>query len=175
MMLTDNIISLRAPEPADIESMYLWENDATIWSDGAVRAPMSKKLLQDYVNCYNPDPNVTGQLRMIITLNTTGEALGCIDLYDYDALNRKSGVGIVIDGSFRRRGYGKNALLLLAEYCREELGLHQLWAIISRTNVASLSLFESAGFNTAGCLRSWIRRGESYSDALFFQKLLVRS
>lgn len=174
-MLTDGTITLRAPEPHDIDIMYMWENDASIWTDGSVRAPMSRKMLFDYVNGYNPDPNATGQLRMIITLCDSGETIGCIDLYDYDALNRRSGVGIVIDKAFRGRGYGRHSLELLAEYCRESLGLHQLWAIVSRKNQPSLSLFEKSGFRSCGSLRSWIRVGTSFHDALFFQRILVKS
>lgn len=172
-MLTDGTITLRAPEPSDIDMLYLWENDSSIWEEGAVRAPMSRKMLFDYVNNYNPDPNAAGQMRMVIALNATGDAIGCLDLYDYDALNRRSGVGIVIDESHRNRGYGIASLELLAEYCRRSLGLHQLWAIVSRSNDSSLALFKRAGFRSCGSLKSWIRTGDSYRDALFLQRLLI--
>lgn len=174
-MLTDSIITLRAPEPGDIDLLYIWENDASIWEDGAVRAPMSRKMIFDYVNNYSPDPGLACQLRLIITLNATNSPIGCVDLYDYDTLNRRSGVGIVIDEAHRNRGYGKAAVELLASYCHKSLGLHQLWAIVSRCNQASLALFNSCGFRSCGSLKSWIRTGETYRDALFFQRILVKS
>lgn len=172
-MLTDGTISLRAPEPNDIDDMYVWENDASVWTDGCVRAPMSRKALYDYINSYNPDPCAAGQLRLIVELNTTETPIGMIDLFDFDPLNRRAGVGILLDSAHRGKGYGTATLRLLCDYARIHLGLHQLWAIVSRTNQPSLSLFASAGFKSCGSLRSWIRIGESYSDALFYQRLLT--
>ncbi len=172
-MLTDNIIRLRAPEPDDIDSMYRWENDTDSWSEGAVRAPMSRHLLHDFVINYNPDPYATSQMRLIIELVENSRPVGCIDLYEFDGFNRRSGLGIVIDPACRKRGYGLRALELMCGYVRQELGLHQLWAVVSRTNEASNRLFRSAGFTPSGNLRSWVRKGESYVDALIYQRLLV--
>lgn len=172
-MLTDGTITLRAPEPRDIDRMYLWENDSSIWIDGNTRAPMSHKLLHDFVEFYNPDPYVTSQLRLIIELNVTGEPVGSIDLYEFDGINRRSGVGIVIDPSFRRRGYASRSINLLSRYCHEHLGLHQIWAIVNRNNADSTHLFERCGFRTCGSLKSWIRKGDSYYDALMYQRLLT--
>jgi len=171
-MLTDGTIILRAPEPADIPAMYIWENDTSVWADGVLRAPMSRQMLHDFVMSYNPDPNSAGQLRLIIEAVAGREPAGCIDLYDYDAVNRRAGVGIVIAPMWQGRGIGSRAVRLMAEYCHVQLGLHQLWAIAGRDNVASLRMFERCGFRSCGSLRSWIRHGDSYSDALMFQLLL---
>lgn len=156
----------------DIDAMYRWENDESIWAEGAQRAPMSRKTLTDYVNCYNPDPNAAGQLRLIIELTATGEPVGCIDLYEYDSFNRRSGVGIVIDAACRGNGYGRMAVELLAGYSRKHLGLHQLWAVVGRENTASTAMFEACGFRSCGSLRSWIRVGTTWHDALMYQLLL---
>lgn len=171
-MLTDGTITLRAPEPADIDIMYLWENDPLLWIDGAVRAPMSRQLLHDFVMSYNPDPNASGQMRLIIESNATRTAAGCIDLYEYDAINRRAGVGIVISREHHGRGYASAALELMKLYCGQHLGLHQLWAIINRENEPSVRLFTGAGFKTCGSLRSWIRIGNTYRDALMYQLIL---
>lgn len=171
-MLTEGTITLRAPEPSDVNAMYLWENDPTIWIDGALRAPMQLKMLHDFVDSYNPDPAVAGQLRLIVTVNSTAAAVGCIDLYEYDSVNRRSGLGIVIDPAHQRCGYGHRAVELMARYCREMLGLHQLWSIAARENEASIRLFTGCGFSTCGSLRSWIRVADRYTDALMFQRLL---
>ena len=172
-MITDGTIILRAPEPSDIDSMYIWENYPTIWKDGALRAPMSRKTLCDFVNYYNPDPASAGQLRLIIELEATHTPVGCIDLYEYDSVNRRAGTGIVISREFQNLGYAARALRLMCDYCQTDLGLHQLWAIVARANEASLKLYTGCGFLTCGNLRSWIRTGNSYSDALILQRLLV--
>lgn len=170
--LNDGTILLRAPEPTDVEMMYLWENDIEAWTDGVVRAPTSLKILCDYVDNYNPDPCATGQLRLIVQIIETGQPIGCIDLYEFDSLNRRSGVGIIIDPQHRGCGYASRALELIKWFCCTHLGLHQLWAIVSRDNETSLRLFSGRGFSTCGSLRSWIRIGNTYTDALMFQSLL---
>lgn len=172
-MISDDKIKLRAPEPDDIDCMYIWENDPVIWADGALRAPMSRKMLSDFVNYYNPDPASAGQLRLIIEDTSNGMAIGCIDLYEYDSVNRRAGVGVVISREHQSKGFATRALNLMCNYCQVALGLHQLWAIISRTNYASLKLFSKCDFETCGNLRSWIRNGTSYTDALIMQRLLV--
>lgn len=172
-MISDGVIGLRAPEPSDVDALYRWENDRSGWGDGDVRAPMSRQLLWDYVQNYNPDLYAAGQLRLVIAECDGGKAVGAVDLYEVDAMNRRAGVGIVVDAGCRGLGYGGRAVELLADYARKELGLHQLWAVAGRGNTASRALFDRCGFRISGCLQSWIRTGDSYVDAYFYQKLLV--
>ncbi len=170
-MITDGVISLRAPEMSDVDVMYLWENDRKSWIDGRIRTPLSRQLLWDYVNNYNPDLFVAGQLRMMICVD--GEAVGMVDLYDVDSMNRRAGVGIIIAPETRRKGYALRALNLLSDYSKRELGLHQLWAITIDENVASRELFHRALYSVSGRLRSWVRVGAQYHDAYISQRLLV--
>ncbi len=172
-MISDGVILLRAPEPADIDALFRWENDRDGWRYAVVRAPMSRQALWEYVHNYNPDVLAAGELRMVIVDAGGGESVGAVDLYDVDALNRRGGVGIVVDTQLRGRGYGCRAVNLVADYARMELGLHQLWAVVGRDNAASRSMFEHCGFKIGGCMQSWIRMGESYMDAYFYQRLLV--
>ena len=83
-------------------------------------------------------------------------AAGAVDLTDYDSRSRRAQVGIVIDSDFRHRGIGRKALRLLAEYCRRNLGLYQLYAIVGNDNTASMALFRSAGFTSVALLPDWI-------------------
>lgn len=170
--LTDGIISLRAPEPADIDDIFRWENDTDSWIYGNQSAPYSRKNIEDYVVNYDADIFSARQLRFVITLCDGNEKVGAIDLFDFDPVNERAAVGIIIDSRFRKIGYATRALQLLIEFCRQRLGLHQLWAIVARENIPSRRLFEKAGFNISGCLRSWIRFGSLYTDAYLLQKLL---
>ena len=40
-------ICLRAPEPEDLELLYEWENDSSLWIAGNTRAPYSKFQLRN--------------------------------------------------------------------------------------------------------------------------------
>ena len=98
-----------------------------------------------------------------------------IDVADYDSRNRHGFVSIYIASRYRRRGYGLMALVLLEEYLRDVVGTHQLLALVAYDNEASRALFKAAQYNTCGSLRSYLRRGPHYSDALLFQKLFPAS
>ncbi len=180
-MLKDDVIYLRAPEPqSDIDAMFRWENDDASWVDGRTRAPMSRFRLWDYLTNYSSDILASGQARFVICSRVAGAEsedvglpIGCIDLYDVDALNRKAGVAVYIDSDNRRKGYAARALTLLAEYCRRDLGLHQLWAVVSVENSASRALFSRCGFAVSGRMRSWIRCADAYTDAFMLQRLLT--
>ena len=56
----------------------------------------------------------------------TSLAIGLIDLFDFDAKNKRAGVGIIIQNEVdRNSGYGKEALGLMIDYCFKQLQLHQ--------------------------------------------------
>ncbi len=172
-MITDSIISLRAPEPSDVDTLYIWENDRTLWPDGRTRAPLSRHQLWQYIDSYSADPLAEGQARFLIVDDKSGESVGAVDLFDIDTVNRRAAVGIFVAPQHRCWGIALRAVKLIAGYCRMELGLHQLWAVTAASNTASRKLFEAAGFAVAGRLRSWVRVSQaSYSDAYIMQLLL---
>jgi len=166
-------IKLRAPEPSDIDAMYLWENISDEWAHGVTRVPVSRKMLWDYVENYSSDVLSSGQLRLIITDAGSEAAVGCIDIYEIDAINRRAGVGVVIAPMYRGQGYAYAAVEAIQRYAYRHLGLHQLWAVVASGNISSRHLFESCGFEVCGHLRSWIREGEKYGDAYMYQHLLI--
>lgn len=162
---------LRALEPIDVDTLYRWENDPAVWGVGSTLAPYSRKQLWDYIDSYDGDIFVAGQLRLMIEL-PTGETIGTADLYDFDAVNSRCAVGILIAPPYRRQGHGLAALVALADYCRTRLSLHQLYSIAGADNTASRALFERAGYTISGRLRSWLRSANTYTDAYLYQKML---
>lgn len=171
-MFTDNTITLRALEIIDVDTLYKWENDPNLWTVGVTLAPYSRKQLWDYINNYDGDIYSAKQLRFMIDLNSTGETIGTIDLYDFDAANSRCGIGILIASKYQHNGYGFRALLLMADYCKTIYSLHQLYTIIAQSNSPSRNLFEKAGYTISGYLKSWIRLANHYSDAYIYQKFL---
>lgn len=169
--LSDGIITLRPMEPEDVDAIVAWENDTRAWTDATAAAPFSRRVIEDYVMTYDPDIFAARQLRLIID-DGSGAPAGAIDLFEFDPVNRRAGIGIVVDPSRRRRGMALRAINILAAFAADRLSLHQLWAIVGESNGASRALFDAAGFKASGRLRSWLRVGSSYADALFLQRLL---
>lgn len=172
-MLNNGKIKLRALEPEDAVTVFLWENDSSLWQYGNTHAPLSLLQIREYIDAYCGDVFSAKQLRLIIADTQSGEVSGIVDLYDLDPQHRRAGVGIMVDSRKQCRGIGGMALELLAEYAYEELGLHQLWCVTAIDNNPAIRMFERAGFRPCGRLRSWLRIGERYCDALVMQRLLV--
>lgn len=171
MLLQDDRIRLRAMEPEDLEAMYRWENDTSLWHLGDTTRPFSREALQTFIEGASLDIYAARQVRLIITLISSGETIGCADLFAFDPLNRRAGVGILIyEPSQRRRGYASTALRLMAEYAFGHLDMRQLWADVPVSNTASLRLFAGAGFTGDALRREWVRRPDgTYEDARFMQ------
>lgn len=171
-LLHDETIALRAIEPTDLDILYKWENDTTIWQTGCSIAPYSKKEIWDYIENYTTDIFKSNQLRLMITLNESGEAIGTVDLYEFDYFNKRAGVGILIDEAYRHNGYATHALNIIEDYVGKFIGLHQLWATISVENTHSISLFKKCGYKICGRMHSWLRKDKSYIDAFILQKFI---
>lgn len=170
--LKDENVSLRALEPEDIDLLFTWENDESLWHVSHTLAPYSRQVLAQYLRDSDRDIFAARQLRLMI-VNREGDTVGAIDLFDFDPVHARAGIGILVyKRSDRSRGYATAALNLLIGYCFKKLSLHQLYANILPENEISIKLFSQAGF-VATCLKKeWIRDGDSWSDELLFQ--LVR-
>jgi len=102
-----------------------------------------------------------------------GNAVGAIDLFDFDPFHFRAGVGILIHSqNDRKLGYATDALELLAKYASEYLRLHQLYANITEDNIASIHLFKKVGFELVGVKKDWRRTLNSWKNELLFQKIL---
>lgn len=171
--LTGPRLTLRPVEPADLDSLYIWENDSSSWGVASTRAPLSRRQLHDYIESYDADIYAARQLRLVIEETASGRAIGAIDLYDFDPRDLRAFAAIYIAEDSRRQGYGCEALGLMADYGRAVIGLHQIAAFVAVSNAASLALFRHCGFSSAGRLRSWIKYDSRYHDVIIMQRLFV--
>ncbi len=170
MNIHDNILMLRALEPTDLDVLYRWENDEELWHTSATITPFSRKQLWDYIENYDGDIFRTHQLRLMIVEVATYKVVGTLDLFDFDPINSRASVGILIDKEFQGQGYGKMALNLVEDYCKKHISLNQLVATVSVDNERSLALFRSLEYSEIGVMRWWLKRGNQYCDAILFQK-----
>ena len=109
---------LRALEPDDLDFLYDLENDPSIWGVSDTLAPVSRHALREYLAHAGADFYVVRQQRLVITTEIGSPAVGVADLFDYDPLHQRAGVGITILGRERRRGHARQALELLLHHAR---------------------------------------------------------
>jgi diamine N-acetyltransferase len=168
--LQGNTIFLRALEPEDLAFIYHIENDENIWEVSNTQTPYSKFLITQYLENAHQDIYEAKQLRLAICKNENLEAIGLIDLFDFDPKNKRAGVGIIIQNEVdRNKGFGKEALGLMINYAFHQLQLHQLYANIGTENLPSLSLFTTFGFEKIGVKKDWNFTNNSFHDEILLQ------
>ena len=144
MFLRGEKIILCYVKPHDAHILYQWENDRSIWNSSGTKKPLTKNEIKKFISGQT-DVYLDKQLRLMIK-NINNDALGCIDLFDFNERERKSAVGILIDKNHRKNGYASEALSLLSLYSFEILNLKKLHCTISSDNAASLNLFQKNNF-----------------------------
>ncbi len=171
-LLKNETLSLRPLEPTDLDTLYRWENDTSLWMVSDTVAPYSREALWSYLQAYTADIYSQRQLRLMITLNQDGTAVGTIDFINFDPLNNRAELGLFISREMRGKGLGRQALDLLTTYARDHIGMRQLYVFIALDNEVCLKLFEDYGYSRAGILQSWVKRGNRYRDVAILQMLL---
>ena len=165
-------ITLRPPEPEDIDILYKWENDLELWELSNTRTPFSKYVLTEYIKNSFRDIYETRQLRFIIE-SAQNKPAGTIDLFDFDPYHLRAGVGILVYApDERNRGIASDALEALTVYATDILGLKQLYANVGEDNPASIRLFEKAGFQKAGIKKEWLKTARGWKNEILYQKIL---
>ena len=172
MKLDGGKIFLRHPVADDAGLMLNWENDSDIWSSGDNRSPYVAGDILDFIS-RGQDLRKFGQERFMICTKENSGAIGCIDLYDYDEFHSRAGVGILIyEPELRNRGFGREALKVLIDYCMKPLLMKQLYCHTLTDNRASIMLFSGAGFTVTGTKWSWRKIGLEWKDEHIMQLIL---
>ncbi len=176
-MLEKNNIKLRAPEPEDIEFLFEIENNSDYWHVTKTHNPFSRFDIEQYILLADKDIYTAQQLRFIIDLKggEKKQSIGTIDVFDFNAHDKRAGIGISIIESMRQKGYAGIALDILIEYMFVHLNMHQLYCNIESDNKRSIGLFESRGFVAAGVKKDWNLRSNNWIDEHFFQLIKTKA
>lgn len=163
-------IRLRQVEPSDSHLIYKWENDTQLWHVSDTIAPFSLYQIEQFI-LSSEDIFTSKQSRLMIDCIEMDQIMpiGAIDIYDFDPIHHRAGVGIIIESEARQKGYAYEALQLLEAYCFRFLHLHQIYCLISVENQASISLFTKLGYSLVGTRKDWLFIDGKYVDQLQFQ------
>ena len=168
--LTGNTIYVRALEPEDLEFIYAIENNGSVWEVSNTQTPYSWFLIKQYLENAHQDIYEAKQLRLTICLNNSNETIGLIDLFEFEPMHQRAGIGIVImNDSNRNNGIGSEALSLLIDYAFNQLQLHQLFANIGSKNEISIALFSKFGFEKIGIKKDWNKVNGSFENEILYQ------
>lgn len=158
-MLVSEKLSLRPIELSDSHLLQSLVNDPMTsanvvgWS-----FPVSLHNQQDWIKSLNSQSSY----RLVITNNSTQEAIGLTGLWNIDWHNQSAESGIKILPNQTQNGFGKEALLLTTAWAFYVVGLRRLYAEILDFNSASWKLYvKKCGWRVEGCQKEAIfRKGE---------------
>jgi diamine N-acetyltransferase len=105
----------------------------------------------------------------MIVLKELNVPIGTVDLYEFDPMNLRAGVGILLDENYRQKGYGSQVLDLIKDYTFKFLFLKQLYAYVPKKNLVSQKLFTRCGYVQTGILQEWVKAQDSFEDVFFMQ------
>lgn len=163
---------LRAVEPLDASTMFIWENNPANWKVSHTEVPFAMHHIHQLIDQFS-NPRASGHLRLIAELAVSNKAIGAIDLFDINFKHGFATLGILIaEEQERGKGYAEEALKLCIWYCKEHLELHNLQCFVQEDNAASINLFKKMGFREVGVRKEWYIYKERRMDEIFFQLCL---
>ncbi len=172
MFIHSDHIYLRALESTDLELLFASENDASIRKVSNTITPFSKDVLELYLHSAHQDIYTNKQLRLMICLKEKHTPIGTIDLFEFDPMHLRVGVGVLIFEDFRKKGHAYEAIELVKQYAKDTLMMNQLFCNISTSNTESIALFEKCGFEKIGIKKQWNQIAKNqFEDEIMYQLL----
>jgi diamine N-acetyltransferase len=168
-MIRGEKINLRALELADADLFLKWENADDAREHSGFYQPVSAYLAEQFIAHSNRPVQEVGQLRLVIESHDK-QAMGLMDIYDIDFLQRRAALGIYLASEFRQKGFAIEAIQLMTTYAFETLNLELLYADIRAQHEASLKAFAHAGFAQGVLLPGWqIDKGKRHDIYRLFR------
>lgn len=161
-------ICLRSIELADAPLLLRWENDPKAWASSGSYNPLSSAFVEAYILSSNVSLVERGQMSLVIQMQD--EAVGYVQVSDYNAVERRAALGVYIAELHRGRGIATEALRELIQYLRQRMRCEHLYATMLESNTISQHLFLKLGFVHTASLPHWQWTGERY-EALYYYQL----
>jgi aminoglycoside 6'-N-acetyltransferase len=110
---------------------------------------------------------------VIFMIETGGEAIGLIQYYEEpDPAFRHAGIDIAVATAWQNRGYGTEAVRVMARYLLEERGHHRLTIDPAVANERAVRAYERVGFRPVGVMREYSRGPDgAWHDGLLMDLL----
>ena len=165
-------VSLRDPNSSDLSYLLNLENKFSNQTYTDYPKFYSKEEIEDFIS-KPQDIFLDFQLRYMIELyNNT---VGCIDLFDFDLVNSRVGLGIIIDENNRKKGIAFTAIDQIKSVISKQFFVNQIYVEVPADNYASNQLFKKSKFVKSGCKKNWFRKEEKYVDLNIYQYFIFEA
>lgn len=165
MNIRGKIVTLRAIEESDLETLHRWSNDPDLWNLlGGWHFPTSLRQTHRWFDALASDA-----LNQRFAIDVAGAGMvGTANLVDIDWKNNHAFHGMMIgDASMRGKGVGVDVIMAMMRYAFDELHLARLDGSMIDYNEASLGVYcRKCGWQVEGRQRDWYFRGGRYWDRI---------
>jgi len=149
--LTDGAVSLGPIMQRDLESLFVWLNDA-----GAARLDLPHRPLDciAFREWLDRLPREASQILFAIRETERPEMIGFVLFKNFQAVYQTADLGVRIGiESERGKGYGTRAVQLALDYAWKVLNLHRISLHVLAHNERAIASYQRAGFAAEGKLR----------------------
>lgn len=157
------------PDLSDVPFMLEIENDKRYWHLSGTTELFAEEDMRNFITTSTANLHHDKQGRFVIFDIASKQRAGLIDVFEFDALNRRAGIGVFIMEDLRCKGLAGDALRVLLQYLFEVLKLHQVWVHVLPDNEASLKLFTAAGFEITSTKKEWVFFNNKFHDEVLMQ------
>jgi RimJ/RimL family protein N-acetyltransferase len=157
----------------NVEKIHAWENDPALlfYNDDQPedRQPDSLAETHKYVErIMQPDPE-RNIIYYAIHKKETDSLIGYGMIAFIDSYNRRCRLGITIGEKEEwGKGYAREALVAVINYCFQTLDLNRVGVEIYAFNERSIHLFEHLGFQREGVIRQAVWKNGAFADEYIY-------
>jgi RimJ/RimL family protein N-acetyltransferase len=155
---------LRELSASDLPLVTRWINRPDVAYFMGISTPVTLAQQKRWFKEASADP---ARKIFAITLRRGGRIIGNIGLREISERDHNAALNIFIgESADRRKGYSREAIMLLLGYCFETLGMNRVWLKLHSDNTAARKLYESCGIKKEGLLREHECYGGKYVDKI---------
>ncbi len=170
IFFTDGVITVRPFQPEDAPEVHAAvsesQDDAPQWLSDLKGLSLSD--VQDYIASQPQTWNEDKAYNFTVLESSSNRIMGGCGLTQINRRHRYCNLYFWIRTSATRRGYATRAVVMMARFAFESMGMQRMEIVIEPENLASLRVAEKAGAISEGYLRNRLyNRGEP-RDAVIF-------
>ena len=169
-MLEGQRVRLRAFEASDLDAEHAFVNDYETIKSMLAGIPFPASMSDEQQWIGQQTSYTRGEYQFAVE-DGEGDLVGRCGVTRLDWTNRVGELAIMIGAPYRGRGYGKEAMALLCDFCFQEMNLHKLKVSVLAFNAPAIRCYEGCGFIREGVLRQEIFRRGQYQDVVLLARL----
>lgn len=169
-MYEGTLVRLRAFEQNDLDANHAFMNDYETLRGMMSGIPFPSSFSDERRWLEQQTSYSRGEYQFAVE-DFEGDLVGRCGVIRLDWKNRVAELGIMIGTPYRGRGYGKEAMKLLCDFCFKEMNLHKLKVSVFAFNEPAIRCYEGCGFQREGLLKEELFRDGAYHDVVILSRI----